>query len=82
MKRRELIVSDSGRVPCPVCGNTVWYFGALPGEDVTGSQVPVHSEGLIGSGLRCYASGMFGDEAISLGADVGRDPSLPLKAHP
>lgn len=78
----RMITNERSRACCPVCGNDVTYPLLGPGEDVTTYCVPAHSEGLIGSGRRCYASGLFGSEALELGREVGRDPKLPLRAHP
>lgn len=80
--RSRLIVRGSNRARCPVCRNEVTYPFASRGADVTDQEVPVHSEGLIGSGIRCYASGRLGTDALELGDALNQDPSFPLRAHP
>lgn len=83
MPRIQRIKLDSqSRAQCPVCRNPVYYVFGVPGEDVTDGIVPDHSEGLTGSGRRCYAVGLEGTEAAQLRDDREEDPRLPLRAHP
>ena len=78
----RLITDERARVRCPVCGNWLQYLMLDACTDVSERTVLNHSEGLVGSGRACAAVGLLGYEAMQLGADVGRDPQLPLRAHP
>lgn len=78
---QRIVVNHDLRAPCPVCGGSLWYIHADPGEDVTDIfTVPEHLE--LSTGRRCYASGTWGPDAVALRAEVVRDPLLPLRAHP
>lgn len=78
----RMITDERARARCPVCGNRLQYLMLDACTDMTDWRVPNHSEGLIGSGRACAAVGLLGYEALQLGADVSRDPKLPLRAHP